>query len=369
MEAVFDGRSEVLLLVSPSEAREIKIMIDQEIISELEHHYYLPKAVSILKPKSGYSSETWIIKVAGGKRFVFQKHPQGFKKERVQFIHAVLGYLAAHDFPVPQIVPTKSNHSFVERDGDYYCIFEFCEGKTFDSSLVRWNQTKTLTEAGRTLARLHRMMEEFYPEGVENYGRHPYPWCIEKLHRHFKLAQSTKPEPAFEAYFIRHAGLIEGWLTSLGSWLEVRQAELSRSVIHGDFSPANLLFRKNEVVAVLDFNSVRWDTRTADLAHMLVAFSKGRLQSNLNFSTMDELLRSYLEVVPLPENEVGLLPVLLIYDRVENLLWLLTQYQKHGLKKAASWFKENVELVIWMQKERPRIEDLCRDAVKVISKS
>src|SRR5205823_5139379 len=66
------------------------------------------------------------------------------------------------------------------------------------------------------------------------------------------------------------------------------------TVIHGDFIAQNLLFHTEELSGVLDFDSVHLDLRATDVACA-------------RRSRQDDVVRGYLEIAPLTDEELGCL--------------------------------------------------------------
>jgi aminoglycoside phosphotransferase (APT) family kinase protein len=84
-------------------------------------------------------------------------------------------------------------------------------------------------------------------------------------------------------------GKIEDSLTNLDQIL--LDADLPKKTIHSDYGPYNLLFRRDKLVAFLDFEIAHLDWRITDLVYAPPRFAKNRV--GLNFYEIHCFIVSY----------------------------------------------------------------------------
>lgn len=104
---------------------------------------------------------------------------------------------------------------------------------------------------------------------------------------------------------------------------------LSPGIVHGDYSPWNLLYKKDgSVKAVLDFDNCAHGSRLQDLSEALVTFAYiDYKKDSTNFvpitkNTADvtvasDFLKSYTDVAPLSQEETNCLPHLVKATMIE----------------------------------------------------
>ncbi|MBE3143783.1 MAG: phosphotransferase, partial [Planctomycetes bacterium] len=93
----------------------------------------------------------------------------------------------------------------------------------------------------------------------------------------------------------------------------------AEQVVHGDWHPGNMLFDKDKLVAVLDFDSVKIAPPITDLANAMLQFSLVGYHPNpadwpdyLDQAKLVQVLEGYREVVDLDKNKIDSLLDLMI---------------------------------------------------------
>jgi homoserine kinase type II len=108
-----------------------------------------------------------------------------------------------------------------------------------------------------------------------------------------------------------------------GSTFLLKQVEqrattpLATQLVHGDYRAANILWQANQIVAVLDFEEVRWGYRVNDLAWATVHLgTRYHDWGPVPRAVHHTFLRSYTAVQPLTDLEQAWLPLLLIWHSI-----------------------------------------------------
>jgi homoserine kinase type II len=210
------------------------------------------------------------LRTADG-RFLLKRRAQGRDRPaRVTFAHTLLWHLRQRGFPVPELLPTRdTGESMLLHEGRVYELFEYVSGGQYDVSL---EQTM---HAGQTLARFHRAVSDFQTAWQPPArGYHDSP----------KVRTGLNSIPTTISSHDSVSGC-EAELLSLTQELYERYDEAADAVnrlgfeqwrcwiVHGDWHPGNMLFRKRKVVAVLDFDAVRRAPAVVDVANGMLQFS------------------------------------------------------------------------------------------------
>jgi Ser/Thr protein kinase RdoA (MazF antagonist) len=92
--------------------------------------------------------------------------------------------------------------------------------------------------------------------------------------------------------------------------------QLPELVIHGDFYGANLVFRKDRIVAVVDYDLAHWCSRAMEVAEAIIAFCTDPglklehivYRGALDLALVNRFVTAYLEGALLSEAEIEALP-------------------------------------------------------------
>jgi Ser/Thr protein kinase RdoA (MazF antagonist) len=133
------------------------------------------------------------------------------------------------------------------------------------------------------------------------------------------------------------SGDVLGWVVERLVVLETRLAEanLSRGIIHGDYGPYNVLFRRNRPPFVVDFELARLDWRLTDLAWSLRTFAWHR--GGFNWDEARDYLRAYRSVARVDDGELLFLSSVWQYLALRRFVVCLDRYCQTG---EGSWLIE-----------------------------
>ncbi len=188
---------------------------------------------------------------------------------RVALAHELELYLAERDFCAPRLVGTiHSNATMLETHGGIYELFEYIDGDGYDGSEA------ATQSAGQTLQRLHLLLKDFkgnFDAPRRNYHDNSYVrQTIEGI-----MPGISKHDSVFG----HEAELQSLNVELLDSYDEAAQTAresglLDENIVcHADWHPGNLIFRKNEVVGVVDFDGATHMGPLADMANGCLQFS------------------------------------------------------------------------------------------------
>lgn len=244
-----------------------------------------------------------VIVTADKGTFLLKRRPKGRDDlEKVGFAHAVQKHLASKAFPVPSLLETMDERvTAFNMDNHVYEVFRFVEGLRYDGSL------EATREAGRQLAVFHKDLADF--KGRDE----PSPLCFhdaDLVRRHLKLLGSDRRTEAAR----RMQAVAEELLLRYDkSCVRVNQLGFrawKHQVVHGDWHPGNLLFEGRKVVAVVDFDSIRYSPAVTDLANGMLQFSivgdrpdPTQWSAHFDRNRLFEFFNGYREVTRLSERK------------------------------------------------------------------
>ena len=240
-------------------------------------HYDLGDVVSARKLKRGSgSSPKVILDSTTGKYLLKRRAPGRDDPSTVAIAHQVQLFLAERGFPTARLVGTRrGNNSMLQLDGRVYELFSFVEGRAFNRTAADAEQ------AGRALARLHELLRGLTPTWQPTVGAyHAAVGVLQRLSSIPDVLAETHVRETTRALrrLYREAAAAADRYTS--DWR-------GDQLIHADWHPGNMVFRTQEavdaegrpigiageVLAVLDFDSVRLAPPVVDFANAALQFS------------------------------------------------------------------------------------------------
>jgi homoserine kinase type II len=205
-----------------------------------------PKGVLALRRKKGSASK------------IMAKHPD--IGDSIEGQHRLILFLHDHGFPVAPPLLTKRKHTYVSILGIPCSLYPFIEGQPMAPRNLR-----QLRASAETLARYHQLTAGY--SGVPPLSQAPFPRLFEEKLKDFrKYSETFDGSPS-------KLGIAESMLTFKSSLDEIETEiqnipydSLPKVVIHGDYKPGNVLFRGDNVAAVIDFGRSRNEARLFDIA-------------------------------------------------------------------------------------------------------
>lgn len=247
--------------------------------------------------------------------------------------HSVLRQLMGTDFPTPPLITNKKGLTYTELGDQHYAIYDFVDGYSFTNYFMpaRLRQ-QLMAEAADTLARFHQLMAGFVPEGRKFNGFKPgearlwrdVAWHLEVVEQYLERAARQTSLNQLDQFLLSIASEIKRDLIEVGQIFEHPDPQLPRLVIHGDYSPKNILFNRNRIAAVLDFGDACLNLRALDVARGLTSFARAN-GHGVEQSLACAFLRAYQARQPLSRLEVEAIPDLIRWRYLQNMVWPLRQ--------------------------------------------
>jgi homoserine kinase type II len=251
-----------------------------------------------------------------GKFLLKRRSAQRVHPDRVRFAHRVQKCLVGKSFPVAKLIPTRDGErTFVQIRDFIYELFEFVRGHSYRRTVPE------TYDAGMVLAHFHQATDglEFPPGFAVPHGDyHDAPGVRTGLCR---IGSTLSSHDSFSGDEAELAGLIQFILETYDRKAEsvnrLGFADWGEQIIHSDWHPGNLLFRRQKAVAVIDYDSVRRSRRVVDAANGALQFSiiasgdPATWPDHLDEKRWNAFLNGYESLGPLSEEERRAIPELM----------------------------------------------------------
>ncbi|MFP4052289.1 MAG: phosphotransferase enzyme family protein [Phycisphaerae bacterium] len=202
-------------------------------------------------------------------RYLFKRRAKGKDDlAKVAFTHQIQLMLAAQNFPLPHLIGTKNeNNSLLIMDGNVYEMFEFISGGGYDGSL------ESTYHAGRILGLYHKLLEDFHGDYTPPTGSYHDAGAIHQAIRNTVGSLPLETRPPAEVLTQTVGQVEETYLRCAEAVNDLGLDDWAPQIVHGDWHPGNMLFRKRHVVAVIDYDAARLQQRVIDFANGALQFS------------------------------------------------------------------------------------------------
>lgn len=193
-------------------------------------------------------------------------------QDKVRFVHRIQRELNKKGFPLAPLVPTSHRKStFVQMNDCLYELFEFIPGRTFSRT------PQECRAAGAALALFHQTTDSMAE-----------PLAAPDLGGDFHDARSVRTglsaigstlasHDSFSGDEAELATLVQLLMEAYDTAAETVNAlgfdQWSERLIHSDWHPGNVLFRDGAVIAVVDYDALRFSRRVVDIANGALQFS------------------------------------------------------------------------------------------------
>ena len=277
-------------------------------------------------------STNLVLNMSSGLK-ILKQYRSDMSLQDITYEHSVLKHLAIHDFPSPRLIQSREGSTYLEVDGRYYALFDFISGFSYDDYFFPRSRLKFfLTEAGKTLARYHQIVDGLVPDGRKLDGFTPdglrrwrdQGWYLDIFVASEALFKARGAKSGLSRFFLDNLVRLKQCYIDLNQALAQSFGSLPKLVIHGDYGPYNLLFNQEALVAVLDFECVHLDLRAIELITALIRFASS--DTKLDYDQARIFFKAYISQCPLPASEIELMPDLFRVEKLRVLACLLQEY-------------------------------------------
>ncbi len=330
-----------------------------EILSLLSQ-YTLGRPQNIVNLKAGSRrSPKAIIETELGK-FFLKKHPSAPSEiAKIRLAHKVESFLHDQGFPVPAIIIANDNNSVLLKDNYAYEIFEFIEGHRFK------NRLSCINEVGLALGNFHKAISSL-SISCDYSGSFHDSELVRK-----KIVATANDDNFISLPMLMHK-LLDFYNSSAEEVNLLGIDQWEKQLTHGDWHPGNILFRDNKLVAVLDFDSIKYTDPTYDLANACLQFTivAGRANPKdwpayLNTDGLITLLNAYNQSNPITEdNKLVAIPDLMIETMIAEAILPIAATGYFAHFSGVNFIKMIIRKADWIRKNKRALIDKTIKALR-----
>lgn len=327
-------------------------MLTATDIARVLSHYDLGTLQSTTSAYRGNVNETAFVQTNRG-RFVVRRNQRTQSEDMLRYRHDLIEHVRTYDVPAPKLIPTLDDDTLLELDDDrFYEVMAFVKGESFNPQ-----RPQQLTNVGAMLARYHEAVRGFPPPPKQvqlRYAPHDMLGLTETLLQHDLMGDMTETLSWYDGRIARLRKQLP----------DTAYAALPQLTIHGDIHSDNVLFANDQVMALIDFDQVEWDTPVADLVDALVAFASvdkpstitwGVFKGPLDEDRAAQLLAGYASVRSLSRKEINAIPVLLEVHWLRGELGRVLSTPEGSPDYHMPILEQGISLSSWLNERRDRL--------------
>jgi len=301
-------------------------------------------------PKGSRRAPKVIIECDRGK-FLFKRRAHGKDDlPKVAFTHQIQLTLAAQSFPLPHLLGTRDdNNSMLVLDSSIYEMFEFIEGTGYDGSL------DASYHSGHILGLYHKLLDGFRSDYRPPTGSYHNAQAIHNAIRNTvnSLPQETRPDTEVVSRTVR--ALEDAYRDCSEKVNDLGLHDWPGQIVHGDWHPGNMLFRKRRVVAVIDYDAARLQQRVIDLANGALQFSiigggddPSKWPEYVDESRFKRFVRGYDSVNVISKREVRCIPFLMCEAMIAEAVLPIAATGRFGRMDGFAFLQMIEQKVDWI---------------------
>jgi len=337
-----------------------------QVLTHLAELYQLGEIKACRRARPSMSLNL-IVTTSQGK-FVLKQ--QRLSEDDVAYEYQVLDHLRRRDFPAPHMLTDRAGQAWSVVDGSLYSVYEFVDGY-FPTDFLWWPTVRrdVIVQCGRTLGEYHRSAADLVPSAYKWHGYRPTEhkrwwegdWFRQALADIRPLLQKQAAVNPMDDWTRARMDAIDKMLT-LESVVEER-SDLSKLVIHGDYSPWNVLFRPGQSPVVLDFNESRLDLKIYDL--MLATFWFAWRRHRLDQDRALAFQSGYCQTGQLHEADINLAGSVFQWIMARSLTHRLHDYYMgRRPRKEPGCMEEQYQMCAYAAQQAPQLVAGLRSAVR-----
>lgn len=270
----------------------------------------------------------------------------------IELAHKVNLFLRQNNFPVAAIIePAKANQTYILRDNHIFELFCFIEGNRYSGVIPE------LRDSARKLAHFHHLMANYEQDTLK-----PRNCFHDSLQVRSSLFQSSTAEHERPDLKLLCRDLLVYYNDSCFRVTQLGFDEWPKHIIHGDWHPGNMLFDKDKVAAVLDFDSIKMACPISDLANATLQYSIIAGRPNpidwpeyTDVEKMAEFVKSYSSTNRLNQSQLEAIPDLMIETMIAEAIMPIAATGCFAHFSGIDFLKMILRKTEWISKNRSNL--------------
>lgn len=317
-----------------------------DLIKEIFNNYDIA-LLNIVPLNGGWLNEKYLIETIDGNKYVLKELSlKKFSEKHLKYLIDTVklqNYLSLKKVSVPRIILNKNDE----------CVSKFSDGKVFfiqdyiDGYSKEFNELNVdeIYSIGKSLALLHNELKQI---DISKFKSEFLKYkSIDTLK--LELEIKKKQIDAFSSeIFIQQINSSEKILNDIEKSKFLEEQEIQ--VIHGDFTPDNIIFENNNVKSIIDLEYARVNCKLQDIGRVILSTSL--YKNEINFEKLENFIKGYSTISKI-ENDQIVNSIKMVWIN-EFDIWMQDRYfKKYNPPKVDKFINE----IIWISENWFELED------------
>lgn len=305
--------------------------MNENIRTDILSHYKLT-ITDVIPMKGGWLNRMHILNTKQGafllKEYSRKRYPQDSQLKDIEAALSRQEALRLAGVPTVRILRPYRKALRMLSDGTAYSVMEYCTGQNLTPDTIALTQMHAL---GETCARMHSAFAALPCEGIkeQHASAEALTGALQAHYERFKDQGSLECRAAVNAIPALLNALPETFFSCLHA-----------GIAHEDFTPDNLLFDENKVLAVIDFDRNCLSFPLHDIGRALLSFA---LQDDvLRPDFVSAFAEGYRQHLPLSQQDIR--ASLLLTLCIEAPWWFRPLFFETDQGKATRFLQE----ILWV---------------------
>lgn len=244
---------------------------------------------------------------------------EGKSRQFVEQESRIINTLKKANFQTPGIILTECTPTDLNIDGKPALLLEYSDGTEKKEAGLQ-----DLKKIGKAIASFHEICKDININRVPRYS-------YENLADYYKTLLLSSGNHHLTSIINKYIGAV----------LVNRPKEISKGLTHNDLFKDNVLWKDDNIAAVLDFGDVHKFYYPFDIAVAINAWAFKK--NSLNLESLDTLIKSYENIRPLNKEDKQSIPHFMKFDCLHRIMWRYINFEMEG--KEGTKKKDYIEYV------------------------
>ena len=302
----------------------------------------------------GVVNHNWLIRNYD-KKFILRETSQFKTFNAIKFEHNYLNYLknSGFGYKIPILIKTKRNKNVVCYNKTFFWLYRYIDGELKDK--LNSSEIKIVAEM---MVDYHKIVYKHNFPKVRKSTTDPF-FKAALTNNANNLIRNIKNKQKITKFDLEYLKILEVFLSTISKFDIENYKKLKTYPLHTDIKNDNLIWNKNELVGIIDFDNVGRlnDTIIKDLTHFIQFSCTNDINKHkIDFKKAKLFLDTYSNYLDLTKNEINFIPNIMMscyMDYVIYMYWLL-EHEPQKVNKNVMyayfesfiWIKNNAEMII-----------------------